>query len=115
MSQYSASSVGINADTDAGEGWILFRWPHELYGYEVLQIDLDGHCSRRMPINSGEGPPDFVEVRREGIRLRFEPLLASKLKLDEDVEIVFQLSEAEISELRRVVEFFEGESPDTLD
>lgn len=67
-----------------------------------------------MPIHSGEGPPDFVEVRREGFRLRFDPRLASKLKLDEDVEIVFQLSEAEISELRRVVEFFERESPDTL-
>ncbi len=109
MSRYTASRVEVQADTDAGEGWIVFQWPHELYGYEELKIDLDGHCSRRMPIHSGEGPPEFVELRRDGIRLRFATALARNLRLDEEIDILFELPEAEFSALRRAVEFFEGE------
>ncbi len=50
MSRYTATSVGVLADTDHGEGWVVFRWPHDGYGYEELTINLDGHCSRPMPI-----------------------------------------------------------------
>lgn len=62
MSRYSASYFGAEVDTDRGEGWITFQRPHDLYGYEQLTIDLDGHCSRRMPIRSGNGPPDFLRT-----------------------------------------------------
>ncbi|MHC5540406.1 hypothetical protein ACYOEI_19470 [Singulisphaera rosea] len=108
MSQYVASYVGVNADTDHGEGWVVFRWPHERYGYEELTIDLDGNCRRRMPIYSGAGPPEFVEPRRDGIRIRIGPALAQKLGLEEEIEIVFRLPDSEFVELRRVVDYFGG-------
>jgi hypothetical protein len=115
VSHYSATFVGVTADTDHGEGWIVFQWPHERYGFEQLTINLDGFCSRRMPIHSGQGPPNFVELRRQFIRIRFDRLLASKLQLGEEVEISFRLSEAEFCELRRVIDYFNGEEPDGLD
>lgn len=108
MSPYSATSVGVMVDTDHGEGWVVFRWPHERYGHEELTIDLDGHCSRRMPIHSGEGPPEFVELQRDSIKLRFDPALADKLQLAEEIEISFSLSDDEFAELRHVVEYFSG-------
>ena len=108
MSQYVASYVGVHADTDYGEGWVVFRWPHERYGYEELMIDLDGHCYRRMPIYSGRGLLKFVELRRDGIRISFDPVLAQKLGLEEEIEILFHLPDAEFVELRRVVDYFEG-------
>lgn len=109
MSRYTAISVGVLADTDHGEGRVVFKWPHELYGYEELTIDLDGYCSRRMPIHSGDGPPEFVELRRDSIKLRFTRSLAEKLQLAEEIEISFQLSDDEFSKLQRVVEYFNGE------
>jgi hypothetical protein len=108
MSQYSASSVGVLIDTDHGEGWITFQWPHELYGYEELRIDLDGHCSRRMPVHSGTGPPDFVDfaTRRHQDSLRPRP--AQELQLEEEIEILFHLTEAEFDDVRRVVDYLNG-------
>ena len=111
MLHYSSTSVDICEDTDAGEGWIAFRWAHDLYGYEELKIDLDGHCSRRMPIHSGTGPPEIVELRQDGIRLRFDPILARKLQLEEETEYLFRLSDAEFVDLRRVVDYFDGTEP----
>ena len=108
MTRYAATSVDVLADTDYGEGWVVFQWPHERYGVEELRIDLDGHCSRRMPIHSGEGPPEFAELRRDQIRLRFDPVLAKKLQLSEEIEIAFRLTDEEFAELRRVVEYFSG-------
>ena len=108
MLEYSATSVEVVADTDAGEGWVVFRWKHELYGYDELRIFLDGHCSRRMPIHSGDGLPEFVELRSDGIRLRFDPLLARKLMLEAEIDISFQLSEDELWQLRRAVDYFDG-------
>jgi hypothetical protein len=106
--QYSATSVKLLTDVDYGEGWVTFCWPHELYGYDELRIDLDGHCSRRMPIHSGAGPPEIAELRRDGIKLRFDPILAQKLELQEEIEILFSLSNAEFAQLRRVVDYLEG-------
>ena len=96
------------ADIDHGEGWVTFRWFHEVYGYEEPRIDLDGHCSRRMPIRSGSGPPEFVELRRDGVKLGFDPESARKLRLDEEIEISFSLPEPEFQEFRRVVDYFGG-------
>lgn len=108
MDRYSASHVYISADTDHGEGWVVFEWPDETYGYEQLKIDLDGHCSRRMPIRSGSGPPEFVEVNADRIRLRFDATLAHRLSLAEEIEITYRLTEQEFEELRQVVEYFGG-------
>jgi hypothetical protein len=108
MSKHVASYVGVNADTDHGEGWVVFRWPHERYGHEELTIDLDGHCRRRMPLRSGTGPPAFVELRRDGVRIRFDPILAQKLGLDEEIEILFHLPDGEFAELHRVIGYFDG-------
>src|SRR4051794_40769799 len=103
MAQYVASYVGVNADTDNGEGWIVFQWPHERYGYGELAVDLEGHCRRRMPLYSATGSPEFVELRRDGVRIRFDPILAQNLGLAEEIEILFHLPDAEFIELRRVV------------
>ena len=108
MSRYSATYVGVQADADHGEGRIVFRWAHERYGHEELSIDLDGHCARRMPLCSGDGPPEIVELRRDGIRIRFDPILAQKLGLEEEIEILFRLPDAEFLELRRAVDYFDG-------
>jgi hypothetical protein len=108
MAQYSATYVGVQADTDHGEGWVVFQWPHGRYGYEELTIDLDGHCSRRMRLDSATGPPEFVELRRDSVRIRFDPTLAQKLRLEEEVEILFSLPDAEFDELRRVIDYFNG-------
>ena len=110
MSQYSATSVGVQADTDHGEGRVVFQWPHDRYGYEELTIDLDGHCSRRMPLYSGTGSPEIVELRPDRIRIRFDPILAHKLGLEEEIEILFRLSDAEFTELRCVVDYFTGKT-----
>ena len=56
MVSYYADSVVNEADTDYGEGWIGFYWIDPLCGREGISIELDGHCSRRMPIRSGQGP-----------------------------------------------------------
>jgi hypothetical protein len=109
LHQYRATSVGVVADLEHGEGWIVFQWPHDRYGYDALHIDLDGHCSRRMRILSGEGPPEFTELHRDRIQIRFNPQLAKKLQLEGEIEISFRLSDEEFEELRRVVEYLNGE------
>lgn len=106
MMRLSATSAVIFADPDDGEGWVTVRWPHELYGYEELKVDIDGHCSRRMPIYSGSGSPDLLELRRDGLRMRFDPELARKLRLDEEIEILFSLTDAQFEELCRLFEDF---------
>jgi hypothetical protein len=96
------------ADIDHGEGSVVFEWPDETYGYEQLTIDLDGHCSRRMPIHSGSGPPDFVAVDANRVRLRFDATLARRLGMAEEIEITYRLTEEEFDELRRVADYFGG-------
>ncbi len=108
MAQYHAEKVELDAETDYGEGWVEFQWPDSLYGWECLKIDLDRHCSRRMPIRSGDGLPDLVELQRNRIRFRFDPSLARKLELEQDVEITFDISDDEFSDLRRVVDYLFG-------
>jgi hypothetical protein len=109
MLLYHAENVELAADTDYGQGWVTFRWPDRLYGWECLTIDLDGHCSRRMPIHSGDGLPGFVVVQRDRIRLRFDPLLAAKLELEQDVEIAFDVPDDDFRELCKVISYLNGE------
>jgi hypothetical protein len=92
-----------------GEGWLAFVWADPLYGREGLQIDVeDSHCSRMMPIRCGQGPPEFVEVARDRVKLRFSPELAKKLELDEEIVIEFAISDQEFEQLERTIEHFRG-------
>jgi hypothetical protein len=104
MATYHATSVSILADLDHGEGWILFQWPDPIYGYEELSINSDGFCSRRRSIQSGNGPPRFVDIQRDRIVLEFSPRLAKRLEMEERVEIQYEISENDLHELREFVE-----------
>lgn len=109
MTKLSASFIGVLADYDHGEGWMVIRWPHHHYGHDSLAITFDDHCFRRMPINSGSGRPEYVKLTRDHIQLHFDAELAGKLKMDEDVEFSFSISDEEFTELRRWVEFWRGD------
>jgi hypothetical protein len=106
MTTYHATSFGSVTDCNHGEGWITFQWPDPFFGSEGLKIDLDGHCSRNMPIRSGDGPPDFVTLQRDFVRIRFTPSLARQLQLDEEIEIRFSIGDLDYAELRKVVDYF---------
>ena len=110
MHRFEAHDAGAWADLDHGEGSIGFQWPDSYFGKEGLRVTLDGHCSRNMPIRSGDGPPEFVELRRDAIRIRFDAVLAAKLELPEEIEIGFCVSDEEFAELRRFVDGFNGET-----
>lgn len=101
-------SVSDDDGLDHGEGWLEFSWTDALYGVEGLAIDLDGHCSRRMPIRSGQGPPTFVELGRNYLKLRFSAALAQKLELEEEILIQFEVGEDDFKQLERTIDYFNG-------
>lgn len=106
MAIYRANQVTVDTDSlSYGEGEVEFRWPGPIFGWECLTINADGHCSRRMPIRSGSGPPDFVAVDRERVCLRFPPELAQQLQLEPQVEITFSLSDEDFRKLRRMIRY----------
>lgn len=109
MATYKAISVEIIADLDHGEGWIQFLWHDRQYGNEGLRIDLDGHCSRKMPMRSGTGPPEFEEIEAHRLRLRFTPILAKLLALDEVIEIEMSLSPDEFERLKQFIDCLPGQ------
>ena len=110
MTRFRATSVEISADTDHGEGAITFIWPDEIMGWDCLSIDLDGHCSRRMPIHSGSDNVEQLQLFRDRIRLRFTEKLAMDLQMDTVAEIEFTVSDETYAELRRVIaEYFGGD------
>ncbi len=80
MASFQAANVGVPDDIalDYGEGCLSFRWVDPIYGWEGLTIDLDGHCSREMPIRSGKGPPDFVELLRDPYQTPVRPRTCSE-------------------------------------
>jgi hypothetical protein len=110
MEIYRATAVEVFADVDYGEGDVSFQWPDALYGTEGLTIDLDGHCSRNMPVRSGGGPPHMI-LERDNIKLRFSPELAKRLLLAEEIEIRFDIGDDEFQSLQRVIDYFEGDGP----
>ncbi|QDU86910.1 hypothetical protein Pla175_02640 [Pirellulimonas nuda] len=91
---------------------MTIQWPDEQYGNEGLTIDIDGHCSRNMPIRSGHGPPDFVELQRGYLRIRFEPGLAKRLELDEEITVQFDLDEEDFQAVNQFVENIGGPAPE---
>jgi hypothetical protein len=104
-------SVPNEIDRSHGEGWLQFQWKDSLFGQEGLTIDLDGHCSRNMPMRSGNGPPEVFFLKRDCMRLQFTPSLAKKLELQEVVDIYFSINDAEFLELQQAVDLFFGHLP----
>lgn len=100
-----ANRLHLAADVNYGEGYIAFEWPEPLYGREWLQIDMEGFCSRMMPFRSGQGPPEFLDVDPEFIRLRFDQRLALRLELAPEIEIRFQASADEFRQLLQAVTY----------
>jgi hypothetical protein len=91
---------------DHGEGWLSFQWVDPLCGTEGITIHLDGWCSRNMPIRSAQGPPEFVDLQRNRLKLRFTPAMAQRLEIDEEVEIQFVIPESEFSLLKQTIDCF---------
>jgi hypothetical protein len=112
MATFQARAVHVLADTDHGEGWVSFEWADQLTGWDELKVDLDGHCSRRMPIHSGSGGVEAIELSRDRIRFRFTESLAHNLGLEPDVEIAFAVSDAVFADLQRAVAHLVGCSND---
>ena len=92
-------------DFDHGEGWVTFSWVDSFGLDRVLTIDIDGHCSREMPVRSGTGL-GIVDIQDDGVRLSFTPELASKLQLETKVEFAGQIPDDVSSDLRRLAELF---------
>jgi hypothetical protein len=109
MALYHAEKVDLSADADYGEGWIIFQWPDRLFGWECLTLNLDDYCARRMPIRMGGGMPEFIDLQRDRIRMRFDPDLAAKLEFEQDVEITFNVSDEDYRELCKVISYLKGE------
>ena len=106
MLSFEAAELFVNASADLldyGYGWVHFEWPDAIFGKEGLEIDAEGHCSRNMPIHSGTGPPEVLELERNRIKLRFDPALAKRLQLEEEVEIRFSISDEKLCELHNLV------------
>ncbi len=105
MQRIELSSVGSVLDFDHGEGWVTFSWVDTTGLDRKLKIDIDGHCSREMPIRSGSGF-GIVDIHDDSIRLCFSPELASKLELEPEVEFTGQMPDDVASDLRRLAELY---------
>lgn len=112
MDHFVAQKAGADVrELDNGYGAIVFQWSDPSFGHEGLIIGLNadgfGHCSREMPIRSGNGPPHVIYLERKRIALRFSPALAQQLQLSEEIEIVFDVSDEEFAKLRTAVELID--------
>jgi hypothetical protein len=105
-----AHTIDINLDYQHGDGWLGFQWSDDpVYGDEGLLINFDGFSSRNMPVRSGQGPPDFVDLTSDSLHLRFTEELAARLELPKDLIIRFDLNEDKHAELSRAVDYFRGD------
>jgi hypothetical protein len=74
-----------------------------------LEIQVgDGHCSREMPIRSGNGPPEIVALTRASVVFRFSQRLAEQLCLEKEVEITFDISDDHFAILKAVMDDLES-------
>lgn len=105
MHRIKISSAGSLLDFDHGEGWVTFSWVDPDAIRRSLTIDLDGHCSREMPIRSGS-EPEIVAVTRDCVQLRFRPELAAKLELPPDVQFCGNFPDEVVADLIRLMEYF---------
>jgi len=105
MKCIALTSADSNCDFDYGEGWITLCWLTEHGLHASLTIDLDGHCSREMPVRSGSGV-HVVDVAPDHLALHFDESLALKLELDADVQFAFGFSADVHADLLRLASRF---------
>jgi hypothetical protein len=105
-----ATYIDVDADYDYGDGWLAIQWDDPPEGREGLKIDLDGHCSRNMPIRSGQGPPDFELIGPDRLIIRFQKDLARKLELDETLEVRFAATDDQYNRIRAFVNYWMADS-----
>lgn len=99
------AQISSTLDFDYGEGWVTFSWV-DVDGIDrSLKLDIDGHCSREMPIHSGTGVT-IVSILRDRVRLRFTPALAERLELNDEVEFEGNISEETYTHLLELAEYF---------
>jgi hypothetical protein len=104
MQHIAVTSVDSALDFDYGEGSVTFAWIDQAGIRRRLTIDIDGHCSREMPIRSGSGV-EIGAICRDRVRLRFTPDLAAKLELDTEIELVGDISERVCADLQRLTKW----------
>lgn len=105
MQSISNAQIGSILDFDHGEGWITFSWVDANGIDRSLKIDIDGHCSREMPIRSGSGVA-ITQVRYNRVQLRFTHELAAKLELDEEIEFEGTLPADAYADLLQLADYF---------
>jgi hypothetical protein len=103
MELFHTTDVSIVGSAEQCEGWVEFRWSDPVSGWEALQIEFEGFCSRRMPLRSGSGLQK-VDLSREALRLWLSVDLASKLGLGQVIEIAFRVADDQFAELQRGIE-----------
>ena len=105
MLSIANAEFGSLIDFDHGEGWVTFSWSDASGIACSLTIDIDGHCSREMPVRSGTGV-EIATVLPDRVRLRFTDQLSARLELDRELEFVGRIPENAYSDLRRLAEYF---------
>jgi hypothetical protein len=105
MLSITNTEFGSLIDFDHGEGWVSFSWIDASGVGRSLKIDLDGHCSREMPVRSGTGV-EIAAVLPDRVRLRFTVQLAARLELDRDIEFVGRIPENAYADIRRLAAYF---------
>ena len=93
MKSLTATVVDVDIDKDYSEDRVSFVWSDPHFGSEGLTIEFDGHCSRKMPIRSGMGPPTVLGFKRDSITFEFPEELAEQLELPEILEIRFSIDD----------------------
>ena len=86
MLRIDVDEIGVNADLDHGEGCIVVVWKDEMSIQRTLKVDIDGFCSRDMPIRSGRGLID-ASLGERHLKLEFTSDLGKNLELDTIVEL----------------------------
>ena len=105
MNRIALVSADSNCDFNYGEGWITFCWLTDIGLDASLTIDLEGHCSREMPVRSGSGV-SLLSVSRDSVALSFTQELANKLELDANVEFTGAIPEAVRADIQKLIATF---------
>jgi hypothetical protein len=91
-----------------GYGFLTFSWHDPEYGQRRLCIDAEGWCSREMPIRSGQGPPQFVQVSNHVVRLKLDDNLSKRLELPLDLEMRVNASAEQLQGIHHLISYFDG-------
>ncbi|MDB4794071.1 hypothetical protein OAG51_01495 [Pirellulaceae bacterium] len=103
MERIELPAVVSMVDFDHGEGWISFSRVNSVKLDRYFTMDIDGHCSREMPVRSGTGV-SIVDLQNDCVRLCLTDALAAKLELESEVEFTGQIPGDVATDLRRLAE-----------